>query len=43
MNPWPFVIAAYCVTGVGTFGLLLWAWRSMRAAERQADELKRRP
>lgn len=41
MNPWPFVIAAYAVTGLGTLGLLAWAWTSMRAAERQADSLKR--
>ena len=41
MNPWPFVIAAYGLAGVGTLGLLGWAWRSMRAAERHADSLKR--
>ena len=43
MNPWPFVIAAYCLTGAGTFGLLTWAWRSMRAAEGLANSLKRNP
>jgi hypothetical protein len=43
MNPWPFVIAAYGLTGAGTFGLLAWAWRSMRMAEAQAESLKRRP
>ena len=43
MNPWPFVVAAYAVTFIGTGGLLLWAWRSMRAAEALADSLKRRP
>ena len=43
MNHWPFVLAAYALTGAGTLGLLAWAWRSMRAAERQADSLKRRP
>ena len=41
MNAWPFVIAAFAVTGLATLGLLAWAWRSMRAAERQADSLKR--
>jgi hypothetical protein len=41
MNPWPFVFAAYAATGLGTLGLLAWAWRSMRTAERQADSLKR--
>jgi hypothetical protein len=42
MNAWPFVIAAYAVTGTGTLGLLTWAWRTMRIAEGQADALKRR-
>ena len=41
MNPWPFVFAAYGITGLGTFGLLVWAWRSMRKAEADADALKR--
>ena len=36
MNPWPFVIAAYAVTILGTAGLLLWSWRTMRAAEAAA-------
>ena len=43
MNHWPFVLAAYGLTGLGTLGLLAWAWRTMRAAERQADSLKRNP
>ena len=43
MNPWPFVVAAYSATGLGTAGLLAWAWRSMRAAETVAESLKRRP
>ena len=42
MNHWTFVLAAYVLTGVGTCGLLAWAWRSMRAAEALADSLKRR-
>ncbi len=41
MNPWPFVVAAYVLTGLGSLGLLAWAWRSMRAAEALADALKR--
>jgi hypothetical protein len=41
MNAWLYVIAAYAVTGLGTLGLLAWAWRSMRAAEALADSLKR--
>ena len=42
MNALPFVIAAYAFTFLGTLGLLLWSWRSMRAAEAQADLVKRR-
>ena len=42
MNHWPFVIAAYGLTGLGTLGLLSWAWRSMRTAEDLADSLKRK-
>lgn len=41
MNPWPFVFAAYAVTLTGTAALLLWAWRSMRAAEAAVDALSR--
>jgi hypothetical protein len=43
VNHWPFIIAAYGLTGTGTLALLLWAWRSMRAAEALADSLKRNP
>ena len=43
MNAWPFVIASYAVSAVGTFALLGWAWRSMRAAELAAESQKRRP
>lgn len=39
MNPWPFVIAAYALTFLGTAGLSLASWRAMRAAERRADAL----
>ena len=41
MNAWPFVLAAYALTGLGTLGLTAWAWTSMRSAEAQADSLKR--
>ena len=40
MNAWPFVIAAYALTGIGTLGLTAWAWVSMRSAEALADSLK---
>ena len=42
MNPWPFVIAAYAVAIILTFGLLLWAWTSMRRAEAASEALNRR-
>lgn len=41
MNHWSFVIAAYAVTLIGTVGLLVWAYASMRKSERAADDLKR--
>ncbi len=41
MNHWNFVIASYSVTLVATLALLLWAWRSMRRAERRADALRK--
>ena len=43
MNAWPFVLAAYGLTGLGALGLTAWAWASMRSAEALADSLKRRP
>lgn len=42
MNPWPFVIAAYCFAVALTATLLLWAFASMRRAEAAADSLKRK-
>ena len=36
MNSWPFVIAAYAVAIIATAALLLWGWRTMRAAEAAA-------
>ena len=41
MNQWAFVIAAYGVTAVGTFGMLALSWASMRRAEAAADAVKR--
>ena len=42
MSQWSFVIAAYAVVVGGSALLALWAWRSMVAAERFADEVTRR-
>lgn len=37
MNHWPFIIAAYGLTGIGTLGLTWWSFAAMRRAERAAD------
>ncbi len=41
MNHWPFIIAAYCLTIVGTLALTWWSWSAMRRAEGEADALRR--
>ena len=41
MNHWAFVTAAYAVVVLGTTGLLVWAYVTMRKAEAAADGLKR--
>jgi hypothetical protein len=41
MNPWPFVIAAYGLTLLGTIAVSLWSWRAARTAEQRADALRR--
>jgi len=43
MSHWPFIIAAYAVTLLGTAGLTLWSWAAMRRAEAEAEGLSRRP
>jgi hypothetical protein len=42
MNPWPFVIAAYAVTLIGTLATSLWAWRTAMSAKARADALRER-
>lgn len=42
MNQWAFVLASYGLVALATGGLVLWAWMSMRAAEADAEALKRR-
>jgi heme exporter protein CcmD len=37
-----FIWPAYALTMVGLVGLLLWAYISMRSAERRAEEQKRK-
>ena len=40
MNPWPFVIAAYALTALGTLGLLAGSFLAMRRAEAEAEALR---
>ncbi len=42
MNHWPFIVAAYALTILGTFGLVLWSWSAMRRAESEAEKLRRK-
>lgn len=42
LDQWSFVIAAYALGVAGTVLLTGWSWLSMRRAERQRDEVKRR-
>ncbi len=41
MNHWPFIIAAYAITALGTLGLSWTSWRAMRSAECRAEQAKR--
>lgn len=43
MNPWPFIIAAYALTIVGTLGLTGASLAAMRRAEAEAERLGNRP
>jgi Flp pilus assembly protein CpaB len=40
MNPWPFVIAAYALTAIGTLGLTGWSFFAMRRAEAEAEAVR---
>jgi hypothetical protein len=41
MNHWPFIIAAYAVTALGTIAVSLWSYLAMRKAEVAAAEIGR--
>ncbi len=41
MSHWPFIVAAYGLTLVGTLGVTVWSWSAMRRAEAEADALRR--
>jgi len=42
MSQWAFVIAAYGLAALATFGLVAWAYWSMRSSEADAEAAKRR-
>lgn len=42
LDPWPFVLGAYAVGGIALALLIVWAYRSMRSAEKRREELKRK-
>ena len=41
MNHWPFIIAAYAITALGTLVLSWASWKQMREAEARANDMKR--
>jgi hypothetical protein len=41
VNHWPFIIAAYGLSLLGTIGVTLWSWSAMRRAEAEADAVRR--
>ena len=41
MSHWPFIIAAYGLTLLGTLGVTFWSWSAMRRAEADAEALRR--
>jgi hypothetical protein len=43
VDPWPFIVAAYALTVLGTAGTTLWSYLAMRRAEADADALSKRP
>jgi hypothetical protein len=40
MSHWPFILAAYAASFLGTAGLATWSYAAMRRAETQADALR---
>jgi hypothetical protein len=43
MNAWPFIVAAYALTVLGTLGVTGWSYAAMRRAEAEAAALSDRP
>ena len=42
VDAWPYIIAAYAITIIGTLAVTFWSWRAMRKAERDAEALGKR-
>ncbi len=40
LNQWDFVIGAYVVGIAGTLAMAVWAWQTMRAAEKRRDKVR---
>jgi len=40
VNHWPFILGAYGLTILGTLGVTLWSWSTMRRAETEADAMR---
>jgi Heme exporter protein D (CcmD) len=41
VNHWPFIVAAYAITLLGTAALSIMSWRAARTAEAQADVMNK--
>ncbi len=41
MNHWPFIIAAYALTIIGTLGLIAFSYAAMRSAENKVAALRK--
>jgi hypothetical protein len=41
VNQWNFVLAAYGITAIATFLMVIVSWRAMRRAEAAADAVRR--
>ena len=41
MNHWSFVLAAYAITAIATFVMVVASWVAMRRAEAAADAVRR--
>jgi hypothetical protein len=42
IDAWPFIIAAYAITILGTLAVTFWSLRAMKQAERDAEAVSRR-